>query len=305
MTVVSLIQSTAEQLLPRYNDVHLATQYAWWMLEEVTGQSRTQLIVKKDIILTQEQNAQLANWVARQVNNHEPLAYILGSTPFAHLQLAIKPPILIPRPETEEWTLSLIEQLKPFAQMPLHILDMCCGSGCIGLAIAKALPKAHVWSVDISEKALELAQHNAAANAITNITFIQSDLFSNIPKTQQFDLIVSNPPYIAQSELDGLEESVRKWEDVNALIAPNNGLQLIHDIITTAPQYSRSVYQLPIQLLIEMGYRQGNELFQFMNSHGYTDVQVNKDLQGNDRYITGRIARVAQNNSCASGSNNN
>jgi len=293
--ITHIIKNIEQALLVRYNDQYLCQQYAWWMLQAITKKTHTQLLAHQTVQLTAQQKAQLYDWIDRLVIDHKPLAYILGKTPFSNLEILIEPPILIPRPETEEWVIAFIEQLqKKISEQTITILDLCSGSGCIGLAFAKAFPRARIYAVDISPIAIELGKKNASHNGVTNITFIQSDLFTAIPEGLKFDIIVSNPPYIAQSEYEQLDPAVSKWEDKNALVAPDNGLELIEKIIIQAQHYIKSSTTTIQQLGIEIGYQQGPQVFQFMKSHGYTNVQVNKDLQGNDRFVTGRINRVAQ-----------
>ena len=159
----------------------------------------------------------------------------MGSTPFAGLEILTQPPVLIPRPETEEWTVNLIEQLQGLPDKKLQILDLCTGSGCIALALADALPQAKIFGTDISDSALALANHNKIHNHIPNVEFLRSDLFAQIPQKFTFDLIVGNPPYIDEQEWNNLDPSVTQSEDKHALLAADHGLALIKKIIAAAP----------------------------------------------------------------------
>ena len=234
-TIGHLISDIEKKLISKFKDATLCTQYAWWLIEAITQKTELQLISNEEITWGQKDQQALDDALDKLINKNMPLAYLLGSTPFCGLDIITKPPVLIPRPETEEWTANLIDQLQSVRNEPLWILDLCTGSGCIALALADALPKAKVYGTDIGDAALALAQENARHNHITNATFLYSDLFAQIPKEFTFDLIVGNPPYIDEKEWNTLEKSVTQWEDRNALIAPDHGLALIKRIIDTAP----------------------------------------------------------------------
>ncbi len=293
----NLTHTISDQLLPHYQDEHLCNQYAWWMIEAITKKSKNQLIVQDNILLTDKQLRTLNTWIKKQVNEHTPLHYLIGSVPFLDVEILLEPPILIPRPETEHWCGELIERLRMLGNTPLTILDMCTGSGCIALALAKALPHATIYATDISKKALALAQKNAQHNEITNITFLQSDLFQDIPHTMHFDIIVSNPPYVSQAEWHTLEPSVKDWEDKHALVAPQHGLGILEKIILQAPQFLQPNKQLAQknipQLIVEIGHKQGHAVSKLMQQAWFGNVQIIKDLAGKDRVVCGRVEHVA------------
>ena len=145
-----------------------------------------------------------------------------------------------------------------------------------------------------------MAQENSVHNKIKNVTFIQSDLFNNISTQQAFDIIVANPPYIAQSERKNLDKSVLNWEDENALFAADNGLAIIKKIIDAAPSHlkqNKEMYSLHIpQLILEIGHQQADLVKNYMFAAGYNDVRVYKDLENKDRVVAGRIDNVANSN---------
>jgi release factor glutamine methyltransferase len=245
------------------------------------------------IELNDEEQKKLALWLDKMVNEDMPIQYLLGTVPFNNLEIIVEPPVLIPRPETEEWTSALVEKLKPLAHKKLNILDICCGTGCIALSLAKALPQAHIFAVDISDKAIALAKQNAHHNKITNATFIQSDLYNEIETDKLFDLIVSNPPYISFDEFEDLDNSVATWEDPQALVAADDGLAIIEDIIEDAPDYlkiNHEMNELNIpQFWVEIGSKQAKDVLDFCNSFGFIDAQIHKDLEGKDRYVTAHL----------------
>jgi release factor glutamine methyltransferase len=261
------------------------------LVQKVTGLERAQLIASPTLQLTREQKEQLVALIKQHRDEHKPLAYMLGSVPFGELEILIKPPILIPRPETEEWVMHLAQQLKKLNEKKLSILDMCTGSGAIALALAQALPHATVYAVDIQEQALALAQENARHNTIRNVIFVHSDLFAQLPSPVTFDLIVSNPPYISEQEYAHLEASVTQWEDRTALVAHDNGLAIIQALVQQARTRLTNNQALENarlgNLYCEIGYAQGNALQQLFKQYGYKNVHIITDLAGRDRVVYG------------------
>jgi len=291
-----LITKIAEQLHARFEDPILCEQSAWWIIEAITGMDQAHLIARGTIQLTATQQDQLTDWLNKIITQHMPVQYLIGYVPFNELDILVSPPTLIPRPETEEWCLQLIQQLKLLPNQKLTIIEPCTGTGCIALALAHALPNAHVYATDISPDAIALAKKNAQHNKINNVTFIQSDLFGNLPPIQA-DLIVVNPPYIAADEWPGLDTSVTKWEDKQALVANDHGLAIIKKIIHQAPYLLKDnvemrAYNIP-QLFIEIGYKQADDVVALMQQAHYTAIKVHKDLERKDRMVSGRVEHVA------------
>jgi release factor glutamine methyltransferase len=297
LSIYHIIQPIIKQLEAVYSDAILCEQYAWWMLEAITQQTKASLLSQSSISLTEVQKQQLNNWITQQVTEHIPLQYLLGSVPFGDCTIQVKPPILIPRPETEEWCLALIDKLKALPHHTFSILDLCTGSGCIAIALAKAFPHATIYATDISQKALELAQQNAALNHVTNIIFLTSDIFKAIPKDCSFDIIVSNPPYISHTEWKKLDQSVRNWEDQKALIASQNGTAILKNIINNASFYlnpqSPLIHHAIPQLIVEIGHTQSKHLKSFFYKAGFSDTVIKKDLYGNDRIAVGYLHATA------------
>jgi release factor glutamine methyltransferase len=288
-----LVTNIAHKLFDTYNDDILCHQYAWWLLEALTKQKKVQLIEHFDIELTEEQDETLNSWIKKLIEQHYPLQYLLGSVPFCDLDILVEQPVLIPRPETEEWTANLIKQLKPLRNKSIKILDLCTGSGCIALALGKALPQAQIVASDIQDHALHLAEKNCAHNNILNVAFFKSDLFTSLPQSFKFDLIVGNPPYIEPEEWQGLDHSVKDWEDKKALVAPDSGLQVIANIIKQAPNYLRVNEELETegipQLILEIGFRQGLRTKKLLEQNGYCNISIEKDLEGKDRIACARV----------------
>lgn len=296
MNVNQLIVKLTHVFQQSFSDLTLCQQYAWWTLEAITGRDQVHLIAAGDIELTPEEEVQLDDWCKKVVEQHMPIAYLLGKMPFNDIEILVQPPTLIPRPETEEWTVQLIADLQKLKHKDITIIEPCTGTGCIALALAHALPKAMVWATDLSLQALALAHKNARHNSIENITFIHSDLFQNIPNHVRSDIIVVNPPYISEQEWHTLDKSVSIWEDKQALVAPNDGLAIIEKLIDQAPHWLQPnkemlEHEIP-QIMIEIGHEQAEAVVELMKSAHYNAIHVHKDLEGKNRVVSGRTDYV-------------
>lgn len=294
--IISIFNNICSQIASLYPCKETQKQHAWWILEHVTGYSKG-ILLTNSVTITPVMHQRIDTVIRQHVKEHKPLAYIFGSIPFGHCNIITEHPILIPRPETEEWVLQLIDLLKIIPGIdtkPLSILDLCSGSGCIGIALAHAFPNAHITALDIEPKAIALINKNSMKNNINNITSIQSDLFDALEKTKpQFDIIVSNPPYITPDEYTQLNPSVSLWEDPKALYTDDQGLAIIKKIIKKAPSYLQYNEHLAFskipQLIIEIGHTQGDSVKTIMKSEHYDDVQVKKDFADKDRIVMGRV----------------
>lgn len=259
----------------------------WWLLEELTKISRAHLAIQP-LDLTSRQIAQLTIWLD-EIAQHKPLAYIVGQVPFCGLPIRVKPPVLIPRPETEQWVIELVGLIKSVElDRPLKILDIGTGSGCVALSLAAHLGQAQVTAVDCAEPALELARENQLYLGIKNAHFVYSNLFEKL-QNEQFDLIVSNPPYICAAEYAQLSPDVTKWEDKQALCSGEGGLDLIRQLIEQAPQYLRTICKNVPQLVVEIDRHQATKVCALLIHCGYTGVSVKKDLSGSDRVVYAQV----------------
>ncbi len=274
-----------------YVDEHLSSQYAWWILEAITGKNKVHLLSIDDLKLTEAQQKKLDEWKNKILNESMPLQYLIGSVPFDGVTIMVEPPTLIPRLETEEWCVHLIDQLKTVNTKDMMFLDIATGSGCIALALAHNFRQTMVHGTDIEHDAIALSERNAALNSVDNVQFFYSDVFSNV--SDKYDIIVSNPPYVTEDEFKTLEKSVTKWEDKKALVANDDGLQIIKNIIINALQYLKKNDKLRRanipQLIIEIGYQQGVVVKKLFTDAGYNAIAVHKDMAGKDRYVTGRV----------------
>lgn len=257
-----------------------ATREAELMLCRATGLTRTQLRThpEKDVSATQQ--AQLSAWIQRRLQG-EPLAYILGDAEFYGLTLSVTSDTLIPRQDTELLVDAALELIPERA--PWTVLDMGTGSGAIAIAIAHHRPIAQVTALDASKAALAVAQDNACALRLPSIRFIHSDWFSALGQ-QRFDVIISNPPYIAQND-PHLQATSLPYEPMSALTSGVDGLDDIRLLVQQAPRHLNS----DGWLLLEHGYDQGAAVRHLMQSAGFSAIATHRDYGNNDRITLGQL----------------
>jgi release factor glutamine methyltransferase len=268
---ISNIQSQLESAYPKDE----AKALAWWIVEEETGLSRSQILsgckITKNFAHVQE--------VIDRLLHFEPIQYIFGHTEWCGLDLKVTPATLIPRPETAE----LVEKIlgRPEYRNPgtsLKILDIGTGSGCIAIALKKAHPEWQVTGIDISPEAIEVARENAARNGV-EVTFHVADIFSD--SIGDFDLVVSNPPYITESEKSSMRPNVLDFEPHTALFVPDSD----------PLKFYRRIAELKLgkYLFFEINEAFGEEMKNLFADLGYTDILITKDIYGKARIIEGRM----------------
>ncbi len=250
------------------------------LLREVLNQSDAYLLAHGEDTLTAEQAQQYVALVVRRVAG-EPVAYLTGRREFFGREFVVNPAVLIPRPETE-LLVELALQRVP-AGAPAHVLDLGAGSGCIGITIAAERPQARVTLVDASEAALEIARANAAQWAPGNTRLLHSDWFSAVA-AEQYDLIVANPPYVAEEDMH-LQQGDLRFEPRTALAAGADGLNDLRRIIAQAPRHLRAGGGL----LLEHGYDQAAACAQLLAAAGFKDVFNARDLAGVPRVSGGHL----------------
>lgn len=256
---------------------------AEWLIAAALGLNRMKLYLQFDRPLTERELADMRGKVARRAKR-EPLQYILGETPFHEISLKVDRRALIPRPETEQ----LVElALGSFADNggAYRILDLGTGTGAIALALAFALPRAEIFACDRSAEALELAKENGLVCGLQNrVAFFQSDWFSEVPPEAAWDLIVSNPPYLTEAEIESSEPEVRNFEPRAALVAGADGLDDLRAIVDGAlPRLKPGGW-----LWLETGIAHREPLAERMRAAGYVDVNGVDDWSGRPRFVSGR-----------------
>ena len=218
---------------------------------------------------------------------HIPLEYILGYTEFMGLTFLVREGVLIPRQDTELLVERVLNYLKQKIQgKKVKVLDMCTGSGCIAISIKKLAENVDVTAVDLSPKALKVAIDNAK-QLDAKVTFIESDLFENV--SGKYDIIVSNPPYISKSDIETLMEEVKNHEPMMALDGDEDGLIFYKKISEKLNEYLSD----DGMIFYEIGYDQGKTVPDILKQYNFKDINVYKDLSGNDRVV---IARKGEEN---------
>ncbi len=278
-TIAELIRASELRLNTLCDSPRLDSEL---LLASVLDKPRSYLFTWPEQSLTTEQETRFQALLDRRIKG-EPLAYILGNREFWSMPLRVSPGTLIPRADTELLVEQALKQLPEHEAR--HILDLGTGSGAIALAIACERPNSSVVATDQSEAALTMARENASLHDIGNIEFIHGEWFSPFPDTTRFDLIVSNPPYIAEDDPHLLQGDLPS-EPRSALVSGPDGLDDIRTIISLAPEHLvRGGW-----LMLEHGYDQAEAVKGLFQDAGFIDVTTIRDLAGQDRVTQGHLA---------------
>ena len=250
------------------------------LLQQVAGWSLVDMLTHNDLTLTAAQQMLIADAVER-LKRYEPIQYILGAAEFDGMRLVVDARALIPRPETAELVLLLAETLSPDAS----VLDIGTGSGCIAVALARRLPQAQVSAYDVSPDALALAAENARNQGV-KIDFRQVDILHEVPADAPvFDAIVSNPPYVTDSERASMEANVLDYEPALALFVPDDDPLLFYRAIA---DFAVSHLTVGGQLFFEINHRFGAATAALLQSKGFDKVSVLRDTFGKARFVVAR-----------------
>lgn len=251
------------------------------LLAAALGKPRSYLLAHpEERILDCEATDRYEAHVTRR-SHGEPVAYILGTREFWSLPLEVRPGVLIPRPETELLVELALTRLP--ADAPCRALDLACGSGAVALALAQERPRARIVATDVADAALDLTRRNAARLGLGNVDVRGGSWFEPVAG-ERFDLIASNPPYIATDD-PRVEPGVRRYEPPGALFAGPTGLEALAVVAAGAPQHLRPGGWL----IVEHGDRQGHDVRALFERVGLTDVRTVRDLAGLDRCTEGRL----------------
>ena len=251
------------------------------LLEAAAGITKAGYLLDPDKQLSASEYELFDGFLKRRMQ-HEPCQYIIGQTEFYGLSFLVNEHVLIPRQDTE---LLVEETLKTTAE-DSRVLDLCTGSGAVAVAIKHSRPDAAVTALDISKDALETAKKNAEQNRC-GIEFLVSDLFEELGAERKFDVIVSNPPYISETEYETLMPEVKDHEPSLALLAGEEGLDIYRRLTAEAPRYLAKGGAL----LVEIGCSQAEAVSRLFKENGFKEIKVIKDLAGLDRVVSGTTGR--------------
>ena len=257
------------------------------LLSQTLGLKRIELYTQFNKQVPQHQLDKLHDLVKR-AGMHEPVAYLTGKTEFYSLELDITVDCLIPRPETELLVQRAIEFLRERESIQ-YVLDLCTGSGCIAVAIAKNFSNARVTATDISATALEIASRNVKKHLLTeHVQLLCGDVFEPVIRqldVSQFDLIVCNPPYVSTAEYEKLEKNVKDYEPKSALFAGEDGMDVYRRIVKPVDEFLKP----DAALMLEIGYAQGPAVKELLEqTETFADIKIEKDFHDNDRIVTAR-----------------
>ena len=265
-----------EKLTPIY-DAGEAESFFYITLEELKGWKRTDLALNTDAELTEEEKVKWDEvlWLLEQ---QKPIQYIFGKTHFYGLEFEVNKHTLIPRPETEE----LVEWItNDKAAGKIKVLDIGTGSGCIAIALAKRLPEAEVYAIDVSAEALAIAKRNAELNNVA-ITFWQKNILTTESLPETFDVIVSNPPYVRHLEKEEIKKNVLEHEPHLALFVEDNDALVFYRKIA---KLAKEALKPQGSLYFEINQYLGKETTDMLTAEGFKNVELRKDIYGNDRMV--------------------
>ncbi len=270
-----------KQLVPLYDEVEVES-FFFIILENKNNLKRIDLALNIDLEFS-EIDINIWNQIIEKLKLEIPIQYILVKTSFYGLDFEVNENVLIPRPETEE----LVEWIKneSLKKKPLKILDIGTGSGCIAISLAKNITNSEVFAIDISEKALAIAQKNAISNNV-KVTFIEQNILETFNLNQQFDIIVSNPPYVRNLEKHEIKKNVLDNEPHLALFVDDHDALIFYKKIAALAKINlnKSGY-----LFFEINQYLGKETVHLLENLGFKNIELRQDIYGNDRMVRANI----------------
>lgn len=284
-TVNETVRATTAELAGKYGEGE-AKAMVRFIFENLKGWSAVDLAIKANEHLTTFMEEKIAHVVQRLLAD-EPIQYIFGTADFYGLKLHVTRDTLIPRPETAELVDIIV---KGNSRKDLRVIDLGTGSGCIALALCRNLPFAEVTAIDISEKALTVAKENASTLRC-NVEFIKADILQ-LPATRNgalsgpFDIVVSNPPYIAEKERASMERNVKDFEPSSALFVPDNNPLEFYD---AELKYAREVLANGGKVYFEINPLFSDELQRLCSCYGFENIELIRDSFGKTRFLSATI----------------
>ncbi|KFF15938.1 peptide chain release factor N(5)-glutamine methyltransferase [Flavobacterium hydatis] len=262
-------------------DVLEVESFFYLILEEKRNLKQIDLALNPDLSFTDEEIADLSILVT-ELKKEIPIQYLLGKTNFYGLDFEVNSNVLIPRPETEElveWIIKENSKIEKFKN--LKILDIGTGSGCIAISLAKNLPHAQVFAIDVSENALATAKRNAEANGVS-VTFLLQNILETEDLMQEFDVIVSNPPYVRNLEKEEIKKNVLDYEPHLALFVADNDALIFYRKIAELAQTN---LRKNGSLYFEINQYLGKETIELLENLSFKNIELRKDIYDNDRMI--------------------
>ena len=278
ITKVNRIAKHIKENLGNYYPAGEVAAFTRIIATEILGIPQMTFFLKENVELTHEQEATLEDAI-KSLQKYEPIQYIQGYSDFCGLRFKVTPATLIPRPETSE----LVEWVASEATGNERILDIGTGSGCIAVSLANKMPQSKVTAWDISNEALAVATENSRSNG-TEVLFEQVDIIAYQPEEKQFDIIVSNPPYIKENEKSAMHSNVLDWEPHTALFVPDSDPLLFY---RTIAKKGLTLLKPGGTLYFEINRAHGAETVEMLAGLGYTGIELRKDFAENDRMIKG------------------
>ena len=268
------------------------------LFEAFLGWDRTQLLMNRDRTVNQSDLLRF-HWAVEDLKRYRPIQHIIGWTEFCGCRIEVNEDTLIPRPETEEIVNHIINRFSPFTigsssspatahHSPFTILDLCTGSGCIAIALAKNLPNAEVTAVDISEKSLNVARRNTELNNV-KVNFVQADILSEFKienlklkiEKSKFSIIISNPPYVMDKERGAMQPNVLDWEPASALFVPDSDPLLFYRAIANLATHLLADDGM---LVLEINEQLGDETLHLFEEQGFRGT-IHSDFSGKPRML--------------------
>ena len=260
-----------------------AESFFYLILENKHELKRIDLALQPNLTFSADQ-IKVWNIILEQLKKEIPIQYLLGETSFYGLDFEVNPAVLIPRPETEELVDWIIKSNGAAqASKKIKILDIGTGSGCIAISLAKNIPDAQVFAIDVSVEALSTAQKNAEINEV-QVTFINKNILETTDLEQEFDIIVSNPPYVRNLEKEEIKKNVLDNEPHLALFVEDNDALIFYRKIAELAQKKLSENG---QLFFEINQYLGQEMFELLEKMNFKNIELRKDIYGNDRMMRG------------------
>jgi release factor glutamine methyltransferase len=285
MRLLDLLRKSTEYL--EQNGIDDALSEAEMLVFHAVNMDRLDAYIDNPEIMSAG-SAKVRRLLRRRIKG-EPVQYIIGHIEFLDLTIRVGKGVLIPRPETELLVEEAIKaarrqtsEVRSKTVKSLSLLDLCTGTGCIALALAKEFPAAEVYGTDLSKEAVAYAKKNAKANNIKNVSFSQGSLFEPV-KGKRFDIITANPPYIRRDEIETLQREIRDWEPVAALDGGMDGMDFYWAILSSAGGF----LNIGGLIFLELGYDQAEEVHKIARAEGFRKITIINDYAG-----IGRILRA-------------